>query len=140
MKGVFDVQHIIPVSRMAFWVVKRLEGSCFTKLTYLDNHSFFHPFHWYVQNALSLCLSQELPSFLSVMYFFLPLFSTNYSSILSQFICHLFLGLPLNLLVPKFIYNTLLGNLFSYILCTCPNQLNLFNLIVSVIVGLLTTA
>jgi len=36
--------------------------------------------------------------------------------------CHLFLGLPLNLVFPKFIYNTLLGILFSSILCTCPNQ------------------
>ena len=45
--------------------------------------------------------------------------------------CHLFLGLPLNLVVPKFIYNTLLGILFPSILCTCPNQHNLFNLIVS---------
>jgi hypothetical protein len=44
------------------------------------------------------------------------------------------LGLPLNL-VPKFIYNTLLGILFSSILRTCPNQRNLFNLIVSIIVG-----
>ena len=43
---------------------------------------------------------------------------------------HLFLGLLLNLLVPKFIYNTLLGILFYSILCTCPNQLNLVNLIV----------
>ena len=41
--------------------------------------------------------------------------------------CHLFLGLPLNLLAPKFIYNTLLGILFSSILCTCPNHHNLFN-------------
>ena len=39
--------------------------------------------------------------------------------------CHLFLGLPLSLLVPKFIYNTLLAILFSSILCTCPNQCNL---------------
>ena len=52
--------------------------------------------------------------------------------------CHLFLGLPLNLFVPKFIYNTLSGILFSSILCTCPNQRNLFNLIVSIIVGFLT--
>jgi len=49
--------------------------------------------------------------------------------------CHLFLGLLLNLVVPKFIY--ILGILFSSILCTCPNQPNLFNLIVSVIVGFL---
>ena len=33
--------------------------------------------------------------------------------------CHVFLGLPLNLVVPKFIYNTLLGILFFSILCTC---------------------
>jgi len=53
--------------------------------------------------------------------------------------CHLFLGLPLNLVVPKFIYNTLLGILFPSILCTCPNQFNLFNLIVSIIVGFLNS-
>jgi hypothetical protein len=46
---------------------------------------------------------------------------------------HLFLGLPLNLLVPWIIYSTLLGILFSSILCTCPNQRNLFNVIVSII-------
>ena len=49
--------------------------------------------------------------------------------------CHVFLGLPLNLIVPKFIYNTFLGILFSSILCTCPNQRNLFDLIVSIMVG-----
>ena len=48
---------------------------------------------------------------------------------------HLFLGLPLSLVVPKFIYSTLLGILFSSVLCTCPNQRNLFNVILSVIVG-----
>ena len=54
--------------------------------------------------------------------------------------CHLLLGLPLNLVVPKFVYNTLLGILFSFTLCTCPNQHNLSKLIVSVIVGFLTLA
>ena len=49
--------------------------------------------------------------------------------------CHLFLGLPLSLVVPKFIYNTVLRILFSSILCMCPNQRNLFNLIVSITVG-----
>ena len=53
---------------------------------------------------------------------------------------HLFLGLPLGLLVSKFIYNTLLGNLLSSILCTCPNHRNLCSLIVSVIVGFLIFA
>ena len=37
-------------------------------------------------------------------------------------------------------YIMLLEILFSFILCTCPNQRNLFNLIVSVIVGFLTIA
>ena len=54
--------------------------------------------------------------------------------------CHLFLGLPLNPVVPKFIHNTLLGILFPSILYTCPNQHNLFNLTVSIIVGFLTLA
>jgi len=54
--------------------------------------------------------------------------------------CHLFLGLPLGLVVSKFIHNTLLGIPFSSILCTCSNQRNLCNLIVSVIVGFLTIA
>jgi hypothetical protein len=39
------------------------------------------------------------------------------------------------LLFHKFMYNTLLGILLSFILCTCPNQRNLFNRIVSIIVG-----
>jgi hypothetical protein len=37
-------------------------------------------------------------------------------------------------------YITLLGILFSSILCTCPNQRNLFNLIFSIVVGFLTLA
>jgi len=49
------------------------------------------------------------------------------SSLTSSY--HLFLGLPLNLVVPKFIYNTPLGILFPSILCTCPNQRNLFNIV-----------
>ena len=47
---------------------------------------------------------------------------------------HLFLGLPLGLVVSRFKYNTLLGILFSSVLCTCPNQRNLCSLIVSVTV------
>ena len=49
-------------------------------------HSFIHSFHWHVLNAPIPCCSQELLPFLSVMYFFLPPFSTNYSSILSHLI------------------------------------------------------
>jgi len=46
----------------------------------------FHSFRWHVQNATIPCSSQELLPFLSVMYFFLPPFSTNCSSILSHLI------------------------------------------------------
>ena len=53
---------------------------------------------------------------------------------------HLAIYFLVNLVASKFIYNTFLGILFSSILCTCPNQRNLFNLIVSVIAGFLTTA
>ena len=54
--------------------------------------------------------------------------------------CHLFLDLALNLVVPRFIHNTFLEILFSSLLCTCPNQHNLFNLVVSIIVGFPTLA
>ena len=49
-------------------------------------HSFTHSFLWHVQNAMIPCCSQELLPFLSVMYFFLPPFSTNNSSVLSHLI------------------------------------------------------
>ena len=49
--------------------------------------------------------------------------------------CHLFLGLHLNIIVPKFTYNTFLGIIFSSILSTRQKQRNLFNLLVSIIVG-----
>ena len=91
--------------------------------------------------SIGMCRMRQflaiLRSFLSVIYFLHPPFSTNYSSISLTSSCHLFLGVPLNLVVPKFIYSTLLGILFSSILCPCPNQRNLFNHTVSVIVGLL---
>ena len=45
-----------------------------------------HSFQWHVQNVTIPCCSQELLPFLSVMYFFLPPFSTNCSAILSQLI------------------------------------------------------
>ena len=50
----------------------------------IQKHPFIHSFHWHVQNAMIPCRSQQLLPFLSVMYFFLPPFSTNYSSILSH--------------------------------------------------------
>jgi len=48
--------------------------------------STFISFLCCVQNSTIPCRSQELLPFLSVMYFFLPPFSTNYSSILSHLI------------------------------------------------------
>jgi len=47
---------------------------------------FIHSFHWHMQNATIPCRSQELLPFFSVIYFFLPPFSTNYSSILPHII------------------------------------------------------
>jgi hypothetical protein len=38
----------------------------------------FHSFHWHVQNATIPCRSQELLTFLFVIYFFLPPFSTHF--------------------------------------------------------------
>jgi hypothetical protein len=95
--------------------------------------------HWHVQNVMiGMCrmwwFLAILRSFLhaSLLYTFschsspptIPQSSLTLS-------CHLFLGLPLSLIDSKFIYNTLLGILFSSILCTCPNQRNICNLIVS---------
>ena len=99
-----------------------------------------HSFHWHVQNVSIPCRSQELLKFFSVIYPFLPPYSTNQSSILPHFI------------LPSISWSTsqpccfqihiqyFLRILFSSILCTCPNQCNLFKLIVSVTVGFLTIA
>jgi len=56
---------------------------------YSKNDVSIHSFHWDLQNSTIPCRSQELLPFLSVMYFFLPPFPTNYSSILSHPILHL---------------------------------------------------
>jgi hypothetical protein len=49
---------------------------------------------------------------------------------------HLAIYFLVNLVASKVIYKILFwGFLFPSTLCTCPNQRNLFNLIVSVIVG-----
>ena len=93
-----------------------------------------------MQNATIPCLSQELLPFLSVMYFLLPPFSANYFSILPCFILPYTSWSASQSCCSKFICNTLLGILFSSILCTCTNQRNLFNLIVCVIVGFSTIA
>jgi len=61
----------------------------------------FNLFHWCVQNAMIPCRSQELT------FSCHPSPPTTLPSSLTSS-CHLFLGLPLNLVVPKFIHNSLL--------------------------------
>ena len=54
--------------------------------SFLRPSSDIHSFHWHMQNAMIPRRSPGLLPFLSVLYFFLPSFSTNYSSILSRLI------------------------------------------------------
>ena len=99
------------------------------------------PFVFHLKNIFTIC--SAFHSFIhsictcKMRYFLAVLRSFFHTSLLCTFSCHptlpailpssvtsschLFLGLLLNLVVPKFIYNTLLGILFSSILCTCPN-------------------
>ena len=119
---------------------------CFIMLTflvpelftfYIHNQSINQSIHWHEQNAVIPCRSQEPPPYsLSYTFSCHPSPPTILPSSLTSS-SHLFLGLPLGLIVSKFMYNTLLEILFSFILCTCPNQHNLCSLIVSVIVGFL---
>jgi hypothetical protein len=85
-------------------------------------HSFIHSF---IPLACVEC-NDPLPfsgtSYIPLSYVLFPVTLLHQSSLTSS--CHLFLGLPVNLVVPKFIYNTLLGILFSSILCTCPSHRN----------------
>jgi len=66
------------------------------------------------ENLTIPCRSQELLQFLSVMYFFLPPFPSPPTSLPSSLTpsCHLFLGLPINLVVPKFIKFLVGKNIF----------------------------
>jgi hypothetical protein len=98
--------------------------------TYFSNtQGVIHSFHWHVQNATIPCCSQELLPLPSIIYFFMPLFSN-----LPHFILPFVSWSTLGLVDSKFIYNNLLGIQFSSILCLCPNQLNLCNPTVSVMV------
>ena len=98
-------------------------------------HSFIHSFigmctvRWFLAVLRSFFHSSLLCNF-SLH----PVTPPSISSFLTLS-CHLFLGLPISLVVSKFILKTFLGILFSSILCTYPNQCNLFSLIVSATVG-----
>ena len=101
-------------------------------------HSFVHSFirlfiHSFI-HSIGMCRMQRFLAVLRSFFHssllqnlsFHPFPPTSLpSSVTSS--CHLFLGLPLSLIVSKFIYDTFLGILFSSILCTSPKQRNLFN-------------
>ena len=113
----------------------------------VHNSTFFFVYIYSFIHSIGMCWIRWLLAILRSFF---------HSSLLCTFSCHpspptilpcsltsscqLFLGILLNLFVPKLIYNTLLGILFSSILCTCPHQHNLFNLTVSITVGFLTLA
>ena len=59
---------------------------CKCRKQILKHYSFIHSFIWRVQNSTIPCRSQELFPFLSIMHFFLPPFSTDYSSILPHLV------------------------------------------------------
>jgi hypothetical protein len=65
---------------------------------------FIHSFHWHAQNTTIPCCSQDLLPFLSVIYPFLAFPPVSLTSSLTSS-CHLFLSLPLSLVVYKCIYN-----------------------------------
>jgi hypothetical protein len=89
-----------------------------------------HSFNCQVQNATIPCRSQQLLPFLSVTFPYLSSPPTFLSfSLTSSY--PLFLGLPLGLIDSKFTQNTLLGILFSSVLCKYSNQRYICRLIVS---------
>ena len=57
-------------------------------LFYIEKYTclFIHSFHCHVQNVVIPCCYQELLPFFPIIYFFLPLFSANYASILPHFV------------------------------------------------------
>ena len=124
----FHSQELLPFLSVMYFFLPPFHSQ--ELLPFLSVMYFFMPpFH-----------SQELLPFLSVMYFSLPPFSTNYSSILSHLILPFISWSTSQSCCPIFIYNTRLWILFHSTLCTFPNQRNVFNLIVYIIVGFLTLA
>jgi hypothetical protein len=101
-----------------------------TVVTYKD--IFIHLFHWNVQNSLPFSGASSIP----LCYIPFP------SSLFHQLVFH---PTSRNLAIDFFVYLSALlfpnsyitfwGEFYFLPVCTCPNQRNLFNLIVSVIVG-----
>ena len=82
--------------------------------------SFIHSIGMCRMRQLLAVLGSFVHSSLPYTLSFHPFPPTSLPSFLTSS-CHLFLGLPVSLVVSIFIYNTFLGNLYSSILCTCPN-------------------
>jgi hypothetical protein len=76
---------------------------------------FIRSFHWHVQNSTIPCRSQELLPFLCYVLFPATLPHQLFFHPLSPHLAIYFFVYLSNLVVPKFIYNTLLGILFSSI-------------------------
>lgn len=66
--------------------VLRVKGKqTFCRRKYFVFLYWIYPFLWHVQNAIIPCRFQQLLPFFSVIYFLMPLFSTNYYYILPPF-------------------------------------------------------
>jgi len=127
--------HVIVIPRFCSYHV-------FKMLTFLAWFEHIHSFIHSVIHSIGMCRMRRFLTVLRSFFHFSLLYTLSFhpfpptnlpSSLTSS--SHLLLGLPVSLFASKFIYNTFLGIL---ILSTCPNQHNLFKLIVSVIVGFLT--
>ena len=120
----------------------RINLICFTGMQqsirlYSLTHSFIHSIDTFRIRRFLAVLMRFFHSYLLYTFSCHPSPSTILQQSLTSS-CHLFLDLPLSLVVLKFLYSILLGILFSPILATCPNQSNLFKLISFVMVGFLT--
>ena len=102
----------------------------------LLNHSFIPLARVECDNSLPFSGASSIP--LCYVHFPATLLHQLFFHALSPHLAIYFLVYLSVLLFPNFLYNTLLVILLSSILCTCPNQHNLFNLTVSIIVGFLT--
>jgi hypothetical protein len=71
--------------------------------SWIYSSHFFYSFHCHAQNVTIPCRSQELLLLRTLSFHPFPPASLP-SSVTSS--CHLYLGLPLNVVVSKFIYNT----------------------------------
>ena len=103
---------------------------------HFKKNSHHIPFHSFI-HSIGMCRMWQFLAVLGSFFHSSLLYTLSFhpfpppslsSSLASS--CHLFLGLPLSLVNSNFIYNNLLGILFSSILSTCPNQHNLWFLVI----------